>query len=84
MIPDKIYTANDWADSSFTLGLDWGSYNARNLICKPYEGDDNEVSATEPWEVSTAFIRNDTIKSPWELGAIHRGKKWQDNQSEKI
>lgn len=27
--------------------------------------------------LSTAFIRNAPMKSPWEIGAIHRGAKWE-------
>ncbi len=42
-----------------------------------YTDSDLEPYATEPWELSTAFIRNDSMLSPWELGFIHRGKAWQ-------
>ena len=42
-------------------------------------------SATDPaWKgdsagqhVSTAYIRNEPMVSPWELGLIHRGREWQ-------
>jgi hypothetical protein len=27
--------------------------------------------------ISTAYIRNDIMQSPWELGAIHRAAKWE-------
>ena len=38
---------------------------------------DYESGATDPWEVSTAYIRNAPMQSPWELGFIHRGAAWQ-------
>ena len=38
---------------------------------------DPEPSASEPWNVSTAYIRNAPMLSPWELGFIHRGDTWQ-------
>ena len=42
-------------------------------------------SATDPaWKgdsagqhVSTAYIRNEPMVSPWELGLVHRGREWQ-------
>ncbi len=77
--PRQNLTINDWTDSSYAVGSVSNSFGSINSICNPNpEGNtDNEPSATEPWEISTAFIRNDIMKSPWELGAIHRGKKWQ-------
>lgn len=50
---------------------------------KPSDGDgintDMETGVTDSADhgVSTAHIRNEPMKSPWELGFIHRGKKWQ-------
>ena len=38
---------------------------------------DTETGATEPWQISTNFIRNGPMESLWELGAIHRGAAWQ-------
>lgn len=48
---------------------------------KTAEQGDKE-SATEPGAtsssfISTAFIRNAPMMSPWEIGFIHRGVKWQ-------
>ncbi|HBM16846.1 MAG TPA: hypothetical protein DD381_10955 [Lentisphaeria bacterium] len=34
-------------------------------------------TATDPTGISTAFIRNAPMKSPWELGFIHRAKAFQ-------
>ncbi len=38
---------------------------------------DPEPQASDPWEVSTAYIRNAPMQSPWELGFIHRIRPWQ-------
>ena len=39
--------------------------------------DSDPETATEPWNVSTAYIRNAPMQSPWEVGLIHRGATWQ-------
>lgn len=36
---------------------------------------DDAGSSVEP--ISTCYIRNAPMQSPWELGAIHRGARWQ-------
>jgi len=41
---------------------------------EPNPDKDTEL---EPWNISTAYIRNAPMHSPWELGAIHRGTAWQ-------
>ena len=53
--------------------------NAKNSTCNPNPGGntDSEPTASQPWEISTAYIRNSKMQSPWELGAIHRAAKWQ-------
>ncbi|MDD3886867.1 MAG: hypothetical protein PHI35_08340 [Victivallaceae bacterium] len=45
---------------------------------------DTEIVTDPAWKaagrtghLSTAFIRNKPVKSPWELGLIHRGAPWQ-------
>ena len=69
--PRQNLFESDWtsAFSSGTIGL-------KNTICDPSSGDDPELNV-EPWNISTAYIRNDTMLSPWELGFIHRGAAWQ-------
>ena len=67
-------------ESEWTLmsdGID--SLNSINLVCIPNgNGVDSDLeTAAEPWNISTAYIRNAPMKSPWELGFIHRGKAWQ-------
>ncbi len=63
---------------------DWGSLGAgtigsRNSVCNPNPGGDTdtESSASDPWDVSTVFIRNAPPVSMWELGCIHRGSPWR-------
>ena len=66
-----------------------GTPNATNYVAGTFEhvtmatsGKDTEVG-NDPSNnlgvprVSTAYIRNDIMQSPWELGAIHRGAKWE-------
>jgi len=44
----------------------------------PSAGDDSEIG-NDPAnkQLSTAFIRNAPMESPWELGFIHRAARWQ-------
>jgi hypothetical protein len=65
-------------------GLVSNSYNGVNLtmVTISTAGKDTEtvtdpayINATQ--NISTAYIRNDIMQSPWELGAIHRGAKWE-------
>ena len=67
-------------ESEWTLmsdGID--SLNSINLVCIPEgNGVDSDLeTASEPWNVSTAYIRNAPMRSPWELGFIHRAAAWQ-------
>lgn len=55
--------------------LDVGTLTTTNSTCKPGLLGDKEAG-TNPW-VSTCYIRNGVIESPWELGAIHRGAAWE-------
>ena len=45
----------------------------------PTESADLETGVSDPANctLSTALIRNAPMESPWELGFIHRGAKWQ-------
>ena len=60
---------------AFDLNADTATYpgtpNATN--CNPSSLYDDAETTTSQAEVSTAYIRNDLMKSPWELGCIHRG-----------
>jgi len=44
---------------------------------KPDPDDPQKEIPIDPWDISTAYIRNAPMESPWELGAIHRGKAGQ-------
>ncbi len=79
--PRQNHHQEDWTCSSSIGAIPtyWGS-SQRNSVCAPNPaGADNdlETGATDPWDVSTAYIRNAPMQSPWELGAIHRGGKWE-------
>ncbi|MFZ2653873.1 MAG: hypothetical protein WAX69_03085 [Victivallales bacterium] len=69
---------------------DWPAGNCPTTKDFPYEGTVNTInhgvtcttsgdaeSGSTPTTISTAFIRNAPVKSPWELGCIHRGGKWE-------
>lgn len=45
----------------------------------PSDGVDLETGVADPANssLSTAYIRNAPMESPWELGFIHRGAKWE-------
>jgi hypothetical protein len=72
---DMTWTAGGWS----RLPAGTISPAARNSVCNPNPGGDKdlEIGATEPWEVSTVYIRNDTMQTLWELGCIHRARAWE-------
>lgn len=77
------YQANDPRHNQFlanwntkTGDADQGSLGFNNAgTCMPGASGDQD-SGSEPW-VSTCFIRNAPMQSPWELGCIHRGGVWE-------
>ena len=69
----------DYTDSAV---ITVGSPNKKTSFEKSASNGDREQQVTAPTRtgggvVSTAYIRNDLMKSPWELGCIHRGAKWE-------
>jgi hypothetical protein len=72
---DMTWTPGGWS----LLPAGTISPAAKNSVCNPNPGGDKdiEIGATEPWEVSTAYIRNGTMQTLWELGCIHRGRPWE-------
>jgi len=76
--PRQNLFSTDWQAPTNGTGVT-GTINARNTGCNPNPGatKDPETGAADPWDVSTAYIRNATMQSPWELGFIHRGSKWE-------
>ncbi len=72
--PRQNHFAADWNRKEDTV--DRGSIGAVNAgVCNPGAAGDADPGAN-PW-VSTAYIRNGPMQSPWELGAVHRGAKWE-------
>ena len=64
------------------MNPDGGNSEAPNSIAA--EDGDRESAAEPAWKgdainqhLSTAFIRNAPMRSPWELGLIHRAAPWQ-------
>ncbi len=69
----------EWARPNFIPGwIDTISFvNSNFSPSGPITTHDPEPTAANPWELSTAYIRNGPMQSLWELGAIHRGDPWQ-------
>lgn len=67
------------ANSENTTIQSLGTTNNRYITARSsFSGTDTDKeSANNPWEISTAYIRNAPMKSPWELGFIHRAKAFQ-------
>ena len=64
----------DW-DAGNTIGAVNTNFRLHDALLT--EKDQEPATVTEPWQVSTNFIRNAPMNSLWELGAIHRGAPWQ-------
>ena len=77
--PRQNLLASDWGGVTASSDTDTGTIGFVNTKFMPNPGGntDPEPNATEPWEISTAYIRNSAMQSPWELGFLHRGAKWQ-------
>ena len=80
----RAATTSDYTAATATGTTAYSTINAKNSNCDlpilddvAHADSDPEPSATEPWDVSTAYIRNAPMQSPWELGFIHRGDVWQ-------
>ncbi len=82
LTPDETLNAED------VLSVDSSGYGAPNAANSsngtggdnteaPTAGPDLETSTDPASDISTAYIRNAPMESPWELGFIHRGVKWQ-------
>ncbi len=74
--PRQNLKIDDWKDNWTSGGSGIGSLGSVNTAFSPSASGDQE-SATEPWNVSTMYVANAPMKSLWELGAIHRGAKWE-------
>lgn len=78
--PRQNLLASDWGGPTAVGTLSNGNLGSINTgKCNPNPGGntDPEPGVMEPYNISTAFIRNSRMLSPWELGTIHRASKWQ-------
>ncbi len=76
--PRKNNHRTDWTMTTHTSDPGWDGYGL-NTVCNPNPGGDKDIEpgASSPHQVSTAYVRNAPMQSPWELGAIHRAAKWE-------
>ena len=77
--PRQNLYISDWGDTEFSQTDPGDTLGGKNSNCDPNPGgnSDEENGAVDPWDISTAYIRNEPMKSPWELGFIHRAAAWQ-------
>ena len=76
--PRQNLCETDWVDSDFTTyPTIAGTLGDKNTSADPSTGDDLETATDPKINISTAYIRNAPMQSPWELGFIHRGAAWQ-------
>ncbi len=81
--PRQNLNPDDWniETNDYTTASNIGQINDKSD--PSVVGDDRDLeTVTDPASngsshLSTAYIRNAPMQSPWELGFIHRGKKWQ-------
>jgi Tfp pilus assembly protein PilX len=81
LIPESMLATAEPTNVFSILAGYVGTSNAANSVAancteEPSVGVDKETTA-DPVNMSTAFIRNAPMESPWELGFIHRGARWQ-------
>jgi hypothetical protein len=59
------------------LGDTIGTLDEENEDVVTFTTDGDMETTQSPTTLSTAYIRNGPMVSPWELGAIHRGAAWE-------
>lgn len=77
--PRQNLLTTDWnrsSGTSSTIGTP-GAVNSNYPTTFTGADTDPEPDGTAPWNLSTAYIRKGPMKSPWELGFIHRAKAFQ-------
>jgi len=78
--PRQNLFATDWLAPVNNVAI-CGTPTDKNTGCDPTGGgkDVELLTAldTGTFSISTAYIRNGSMMSPWELGFIHRGVKWE-------
>ena len=83
VIPAEATSGTDPIDSLVAgTKISFGSANTGLSISALGSDPENAtspayVSETSGQHLSTAYIHQGVMQSPWELGCIHRGKKWQ-------
>jgi hypothetical protein len=84
--PRSNHHVSDWTLSSSTASAGYWDCASANSICNLNPGGNKDLESSanisaNPWAVgstvSTWYIRNAPMQSPWELGAIHRGAAWE-------
>ncbi len=73
--PRQNHNEGDWVLTKTTD--DTNTLGEKNSNFTPDNGPDAEPKAEEPWDISTVYIRNAPMNSPWELGFIHRGAAFE-------
>jgi hypothetical protein len=80
--PRQNLMTSDWTYETDT-NIDGSTSSIGTLIspyinnnANPQDGSDTEITSN-PLNVSTAYIRNAPMQSPWEIGLIHRGSDWE-------
>lgn len=84
--PRQNLNDGDWAQASSTVVIPsadpYASFGTPDLPNAGITCSNLPANTTKDWEstpsgISTAFVRNAPMQSPWELGFIHRGSKWE-------
>jgi Tfp pilus assembly protein PilX len=78
-----VSDTSDDPSKVFSLAGTSGKPNCQNS--SNVSGDDTDLpsvgpdpeTVSDPVNLSTAYIRNAPMESPWELGFIHRGARWE-------
>ena len=78
--PRQNLNIADWAIMENGTTANTNTVGSKNTSCIFTPSGyiyDLEPNITEPWQVSTAFVRNAPMISPMEIGLIHRAEKWR-------
>jgi hypothetical protein len=69
----------DWAQAKALKTDDYGNLGTPSAVNADvsFAADGDAEAGLSPTTLSTNYHRNDLMKSPWEIGLIHRGAKWE-------
>ncbi len=62
---------------AYGSSADYGTPDTANSTKVTCTTSGDAEAASTPTTISTAFLRNAPMQSPWELGLIHRAAKWE-------